>query len=57
MKANEKDISNSSEAWEKHLEENLQNTISCCPHVIVEDSRESKNRGFLQKDSRIRTEE
>ena len=53
MKANEKDISNSSEAWEKHLEENLQNTTSCCPHVIVEDSRES----FLQKDSRIRTEE
>ena len=49
MEVNEKDISNSSEAWEKLLEENLQNISSCCPCAIAEVSRESKNRGLLKK--------
>ena len=40
-KASEKDISNSSEAWEKLLETNLRNITLCCPHAIVEESRES----------------
>ena len=49
MKASEKDISNSSEAWEKLLENNLRNITLCCPHALAEESRESKNRVFLQK--------
>ena len=49
MKASEKDVSNSSEAWEKLLENNLRNITLCCPHALAEESRESKNRGFLQK--------
>ena len=50
MIANNEIISDSFKTWQTNLEENLQNVTSYCPHAIVKESKESKNRRLLYED-------